>query len=140
MTKRDFTILLVDDETDILEVLSYNLNREGYKVYTSADGLDGFEKAKKFKPQLMVLDLMLPGIDGIELCEQIRSVDALKNSAIIILTARSEDYSQIAGYNAGADDYIIKPVAIKVFMHKIKVVKSSGKKFWQGIKKSPSVS
>ncbi len=114
------TILLVDDEDDILEFLSYNLQKNGYQVVTAKDGEEGIKKALKHKPDLIILDVMMPRMDGIETCDQLRKIDELGNPIIIFLTARSEDYSQIAGYEVGADDYIHKPIKPKILISKIK--------------------
>jgi two-component system, OmpR family, alkaline phosphatase synthesis response regulator PhoP len=122
MNKSEFRILLVDDEPDILEILSYNLNQEGYQVRTSANGKEGIEVARKFKPHLILLDVMMPGMDGIETCEHIRAIDELKSTVVAFLTARAEDYSQVAGFEAGADDYIAKPFKQKVLSSRIKAL------------------
>jgi two-component system alkaline phosphatase synthesis response regulator PhoP len=114
------TILLVDDEDDILEFLSYNLQKNGYQVVTAKDGEEGIRKALKHKPDLIILDVMMPKMDGIETCDQLRKLTELGNPIIIFLTARSEDYSQIAGYDVGADDYIHKPIKPKILISKIK--------------------
>jgi two-component system, OmpR family, alkaline phosphatase synthesis response regulator PhoP len=115
-------ILLVDDEQDILDFLSYNLEREGYQVDTATNGRDAITKAKKNNPDLIVLDVMMPGMDGIETCRELRQVDALKNVLIAFLTARNEDYSQIAGFDVGADDYITKPIKPRVLVSRIKAL------------------
>ena len=122
MNKKDIKILLVDDEPDILEIVSYNLSQEGYQVITAKNGAKGVEKAKAEKPQLIVLDVMMPEMDGIEACEQIRKIPELKNTIITFLTARGEDYSQVAGFDAGADDYITKPIKPKVLVSKVKAL------------------
>ncbi|MCW5515032.1 response regulator transcription factor [Muriicola sp. Z0-33] len=122
MKKQDIKILLVDDEPDILEILSYNLSSEGYQVYTAKNGVDGVEKAKRKKPHLVVLDVMMPEMDGIEACEVIRNTSGLENTIITFLTARGEDYSQVAGFDAGADDYITKPIKPKVLVSKVKAL------------------
>jgi two-component system alkaline phosphatase synthesis response regulator PhoP len=122
MKKQDIRILLVDDEPDILEILKYNLTSEGYQVSTAKNGLEGVEKAKKKRPHLIILDVMMPEMDGIEACEKIRNTDGLKDTIITFLTARGEDYSQVAGFDAGADDYITKPVKPKVLMSKVKAL------------------
>lgn len=122
MNKKDITILLVDDEPDILEILSYNLTDEGYKVITAENGLDGLKKAKKHLPQLIILDVMMPEMDGIEACENLRNIPELQNSIITFLSARGEDYSQVAGLNAGADDYITKPIRPKVLISKVQAL------------------
>jgi two-component system alkaline phosphatase synthesis response regulator PhoP len=115
-------ILIVDDEKDIVELLSYNLVREGYEIEVAYDGEEAIKKAKIFKPHLILLDIMMPKINGIEVCETLREMDDFKigKSIIIFLTARSEDYSQIAGLEAGADDYIAKPIKIKILLARIK--------------------
>ena len=117
-----YTILLVDDEQDILEFLSYSLEKEGYKIFTANDGNKGLMLAKKHCPDLVILDVMMPGMDGIELCDQIRQVPILNDALIIFLTARAEDYSQLAGFDAGADDYITKPVKPKLLISRIKAI------------------
>ena len=115
-------ILLVDDEEDILNFLSYNLKKEGYEVYTALNGLDGIALAKKHKPELIVLDVMMPEMDGIETCRMIRENKELANLLIVFLSARSEDYTQIAGFDSGADDYITKPIKPRVFISRIKAL------------------
>ncbi|OIQ30027.1 MAG: DNA-binding response regulator [Bacteroidetes bacterium MedPE-SWsnd-G2] len=119
MKKNDIKILLVDDEPDILEIVGYNLKSEGYQVFTASNGAEGVKQAKKEKPQLIILDVMMPEMDGIEACELIRANPDLDNSIITFLTARGEDYSQLAGFDAGADDYITKPVKPKVLVSKV---------------------
>ena len=115
-------ILLVDDEKDILEFISYNLKREGYEVMTARNGRDGIDLARKHFPQLILLDVMMPEMDGIETCEEIRKIAGLENTVIAFLTARGEDYSQIAGFEAGGDDYIIKPIKPKVLISRIRAL------------------
>ncbi|MCF6296238.1 MAG: response regulator transcription factor [Flavobacteriaceae bacterium] len=122
MEKKDIKILLVDDEPDILEIVSYNLRSEGYKVVTAQNGVEAVKKAKQEKPQLIILDVMMPEMDGIEACEQIRVIPELKDVIITFLTARGEDYSQVAGFEAGADDYITKPIRPKVLVSKVKAL------------------
>ena len=122
MKKKDIRILLVDDEPDILEILSYNLSSEGYEVFTAKNGVEGVTKAKKKQPHLIILDVMMPEMDGIEACEIIRNTPGLENTIITFLTARSEDYSQVAGFDAGADDYITKPIKPKVLVSKVKAL------------------
>jgi two-component system alkaline phosphatase synthesis response regulator PhoP len=117
-----YRILLVDDEEDILNFLSYNLKKEGYEVHTALNGHDGIALAKKTKPHLIVLDVMMPEMDGIETCRIIRENDELKNTLIVFLSARSEDYTQIAGFDSGADDYISKPIKPRVFISRIKAL------------------
>lgn len=116
------TILLVDDEPDILEFVSYNLAKEGYNVFTSSNGKDAIDIAIKEKPDLIILDVMMPDLDGIETCRVIRETPGLKNTLIAFLTARNEDYSQIAGFDAGADDYINKPIKPRVLVSRIKAL------------------
>jgi two-component system alkaline phosphatase synthesis response regulator PhoP len=120
MKKRDIKILLVDDEPDILEIVGYNLTAEGYNVMTAENGAEAVKKAKKHQPHLIIMDVMMPEMDGIEACEQIRAIPELNNTLITFLTARGEDYSQMAGFDAGADDYITKPIKPKVLVSKIK--------------------
>jgi two-component system alkaline phosphatase synthesis response regulator PhoP len=120
MQKEKIKILVVDDEPDILEILKLNLQSEGYKVSTAENGKKALKKADKINPDLIVLDLMMPIMDGIETCERLRLDSRYKNKLIIFLTARSEDYSQIAALDVGADDYITKPVKPRVFLSKIK--------------------
>lgn len=115
-------ILVVDDEEDILEFLSYNIEKEGAKVYTANNGLAAIEIAKKKKPDLILLDVMMPEMDGVETCIQLRDNSDTKNIVIAFLTARGEDYSQIAGFDAGADDYISKPIKPRVLISRIKAL------------------
>ncbi|MEI6851402.1 MAG: response regulator transcription factor [Bacteroidota bacterium] len=114
-----FNILLVDDEPDIVEFLGYNLKQEGFKVYTAGNGKDAVKIAREVTPHIIVLDVMMPGMDGIETCIELRKLPSLKNTLIMFLTARGEDYSQIAGLDAGADDYISKPIKPRVFVSRI---------------------
>lgn len=114
-----YKLLLVDDEPDILEFLGYNLKKEGYEVFTAQNGAKGIEIAKRERPDLILLDVMMPGMDGIEVCENLRSSVETKNVLIAFLTARGEDYSQIAGFDAGADDYITKPIKPKVLVSRV---------------------
>lgn len=118
----NFKVLIVDDEPDILEFISYNLKREGYEVYVSNNGKEAIQTAKKVKPQLIILDVMMPDMDGIETCRMIREDEALKTTLIAFLTARNEDYSQIAGFEAGADDYINKPIKPRVLISRIQAL------------------
>ena len=120
MQKEKIKILIVDDEPDILEILKLNLQSEGYKVSTAENGKKALKKADKINPDLIVLDLMMPIMDGIETCERLRLDSRYKNTLIMFLTARAEDYSQIAALDVGADDYITKPVKPRVFISKIK--------------------
>lgn len=120
MSNNDIKILLVDDEPDILEIVGYNLKNEGYQVFTAKNGLEAVKTAKKLVPHLILLDIMMPEMDGIEACEKIRNTKSLEEVIIAFLTARGEDYSQVAGFEAGADDYITKPIKPKVLISKVK--------------------
>jgi len=122
MNNNDISILLVDDDPDILEIVSYNLAAEGYHIWTAENGKEAVKKAKKKKPDLIILDVMMPEMDGIEACEQLRKIPSLENTMITFLTARGEDYSQMAGFDAGADDYITKPIRPKVLVSKVKAL------------------
>jgi len=115
-------ILLVDDEPDIIEFLGYNLKKEGYDVSTTTNGREAIELAKKIKPDLIILDVMMPEMDGIETCHEIRAIDDLKNTLITFLSARGEDYSQVAGFDAGADDYITKPIKPRLLVSRVKAI------------------
>ncbi len=114
-----YKILIVDDEQDVLNFLSYNLKQEGFSVYTACNGSKGVQTAIEVKPHLILLDIMMPEMDGMETCEKIRKIPELASTIIAFLTARGEDYSQIAGFEAGADDYIVKPVKPKVLISRI---------------------
>jgi two-component system alkaline phosphatase synthesis response regulator PhoP len=120
-------ILIVDDEQDIVELLKYNLEKEGYKCYTASNGEEGVAKAKDKKPDLILLDIMMPKVDGIEACRQIRADDDLSEVFIAFLTARGEEYSEIAGFDVGADDYITKPIKPRVLISRIKALLSRKK-------------
>ena len=115
-------ILLVDDEQDILDLLSYNLEKEGYDVYTAHNGIKCLEIARQIIPDIILLDVMMPEMDGMEACRVIRETPGLKNTLITFLTARNEDYSQIAGFEAGADDYIAKPIRPRLLVSKIRAM------------------
>ena len=115
-------ILVVDDEEDILEFLGYNLRAEGYEVIVADNGILAIELAKKHNPSLIILDVQMPNMDGITTCERIREIDSLSETVVTFLTARSEDYSQIAGFEAGADDYITKPIRPKVLVSRVKAL------------------
>lgn len=115
-------ILVVDDEEDILEFLSYNLRAEGYDVIVADNGILAIELAKQEQPSLIILDVQMPDMDGITTCEKIREIPYLKETIVTFLTARSEDYSQIAGFEAGADDYITKPIRPKVLVSRVKAL------------------
>ena len=118
----DHKILLVDDEPDILDFLGYNLKKEGYTVITASNGVEAIAKAKKELPHLIVLDIMMPEMDGIETCRQMREIPALNNSVITFLTARNEEYTQISGFDMGADDFITKPIKPRVFLSRVKAL------------------
>jgi len=120
MKKRDIKILLVDDEPDILEIVGYNLEQAGYQVFKAENGKDAVKQAQKVKPHLIIMDVMMPEMDGMEACEKIRENPELKDTIITFLTARSEDYSQVAGFDVGADDYIAKPIKPKLLVSKVK--------------------
>lgn len=116
------TILLVDDEEDILEFLSYNLEKEGYNVLKASNGKSGLEIAKKHIPDLILLDVMMPEMDGITVCEKLRAIDSLDSSFIVFLTARSEEYSELAGFTSGADDYVTKPIKPRLLISRIEAI------------------
>ncbi len=120
MKKKDIKILLVDDEPDILEIVGYNLEQAGYQVFKAENGKDAVKQAQKVKPHLIIMDVMMPEMDGMEACEKIREIPELKDTIITFLTARSEDYSQVAGFEVGADDYIAKPIKPKLLVSKVK--------------------
>jgi two-component system alkaline phosphatase synthesis response regulator PhoP len=122
MKKKDIKILLVDDELDILEIIGYNLSQEGYQIITASNGKEAVAKAKKELPHLIIMDVMMPEMDGMEACENIRKIPELSNVIITFLTARNEDYSQVAGLEAGADDYIAKTIKPKLLVSKVKAL------------------
>jgi len=122
MDASKYTLLLVDDEPDVLEFISYNLRKEGFIVHTATNGKDAIQVAQEVQPQLILLDVMMPEMDGIETCEEIRKIPILKHTLIAFLTARGEDYSQIAGFEAGGDDYVTKPIKPKVLVSRIKAL------------------
>jgi two-component system alkaline phosphatase synthesis response regulator PhoP len=122
MSTEKIKILLVDDEPDILEFISYNLVKEGFEVFTCGNGKDAIQMARQERPQIIILDVMMPDLDGIETCRVIRETPELKDVLIAFLTARNEDYSQIAGFDAGADDYINKPIKPRVLVSRIKAL------------------
>lgn len=122
MKKKDIKILLVDDEQDVLEIVGYNLTQEGYQIITASNGREAIQVAKKELPNLIIMDVMMPEMDGMEACENIRRLPELSNVIITFLTARNEDYSQVAGFEAGADDYIAKPIKPKVLVSKVKAL------------------
>lgn len=115
-------ILVVDDEQDISDLISYNLTKEGYQVYTASNGKLAIEKAKDINPDLIILDVMMPVMDGIEACRVMRSMPEFKSTFMVFLTARSEEYSEIAGFNVGADDYIAKPIKPRALMSRINAI------------------
>ncbi|WP_224999507.1 response regulator transcription factor [Cesiribacter sp. SM1] len=117
--KQQYKVLLVDDEPDILELLQYNLEKEGYLVRTALNGRKGVEEARAFQPDVVLLDIMMPEQDGVETCRQMRDMSELQNSYIIFLTARAEEYSEIAAFDVGADDYIIKPIKPRALMSRL---------------------
>ena len=112
-------ILIVDDEKDILEFLSYNLQKEGYEIFRANNGNSALKVAKKEIPELIILDVMMPEMDGIETCEKIREIESLDSTLILFLTARSEEYSELAGFSAGADDYVTKPIKPKLLISRV---------------------
>ena len=122
MTNKNIKILLVDDEPDILEIVGFHLQKEGYQIFKAKDGTEAVKKAKALEPHLILLDIMMPNMDGIEACEKIRAIKGLENILIVFFTARGEDYSQVAGFDAGADDYITKPIKPKVLISKVKAL------------------
>jgi len=115
-------ILIIDDEPDILELIEYNLKKEGYQVYLAPNGQDGIALAKKVHPDLIILDIMMPKMDGIEACRLMRTIPEFKNTFMVFLTARSEEYSEIAGFNVGADDYIAKPIKPRALVSRINAI------------------
>lgn len=119
MNQNGFKILIVDDEPDILEFLSYNLKKEGFQIYTSTNGKKALSLACEIQPHLILLDIMMPEMDGIEMCERIRETPEIKDCIVAFLTARTEDYSQIAGFEAGGDDYIAKPIKPKLLVSRL---------------------
>ena len=119
MKKTSTKILIVDDDPDIIEILTYNLSNEGYNVKSAVNGVEALKKAKKFIPDIILLDVMMPEMDGIETCSSLREIESLSKSMIIFLSARGEDFTQIAAFDAGADDYINKPVKPKILLKKI---------------------
>lgn len=122
MENHQYKILLVDDEEDVLEFIGYNLKREGYEVFTARNGEEALQIAREKHPHLTLLDVMMPKMDGMEACEEMRKIPGVKDSVIVFLTARGEDYSQISGFDAGADDYVTKPIKPKVLISRIKAL------------------
>lgn len=134
-------ILLVDDEQDILDLIRYNLEKEDFTVFTASNGREGIEVAKKELPDLILLDVMMPEMDGMEACTEIRNIPELAGVIVAFLTARSEDYSQIAGFDAGADDYITKPIKPRVLVSRVKALlrRTSGKEESQSAANSSGI-
>ena len=122
MKKKDIRILLVDDEPDVIEIIRYNLEQEGYNVKTASNGKEALNKAQKNTPHLIIMDVMMPEMDGIEACEQLRSDNTFNDTIIMFLTARGEDYSYVAAFDAGADDYVTKPIKPKIIVSKVKAL------------------
>ena len=118
----NYTLLLVDDEQDILEMLKYNLEREGYKIICANNGKEAIQKALQYQPEVILMDVMMPEMDGIEACQEIRNLALAQQPIISFLTSRSEDYSQIAGFQAGGDDYIAKPIRPKVLISRLEAL------------------
>lgn len=116
---KNIKILLVDDEPDILEFIGYNLKKEGFEIETASNGIEGLKMAKIFRPDLVLLDVMMPQMDGMEMCTELRKLDSFKDILVVFLSARAEDFSQLAGYEAGANDYILKPIKPKVLISKL---------------------
>lgn len=122
MKKKDIRILLVDDEPDVIEIIKYNLEQEGYNVKTASNGKEALKKARKKTPHLIIMDVMMPETDGIEACEQLRKDPIFNDTIIMFLTARGEDYSYVAAFDAGADDYVTKPIKPKIIVSKVKAL------------------
>jgi len=118
----NYKILIVDDEPDILEFLTYNFEKEGFDISTANNGIQAIKKAKEYHPDLIILDVMMPNLNGIETCKQLREIPAFKNTLIIFLTARNEDVAEVAGFNAGADDYVSKPIRPKTLVARVKTL------------------
>jgi two-component system alkaline phosphatase synthesis response regulator PhoP len=129
MNNARYKILAVDDEPDILEIIGYNLSKEGYEVLTASNGADAIRIAREQRPDLIILDIMMPKMDGIETCRQIREIDKLKNTFVVFLTARDEEFVEIMGFSAGADDYIAKPIKPRALLSRINAIlrRSGGK-------------
>lgn len=122
MMKNMLKILVVDDEMDILEIIRHTLNKEGFEVHVAANGFQAVEQAKKIKPELILMDVMMPVMDGMEACRQLKENPDTKNIAIVFLTARSEEFAELAGFEAGADDYISKPIRPRVLLSRLKAI------------------
>jgi len=137
MDTNKYKILIVDDEDDILEFLSYNLKNAGFQTFKAKNGREAIKKANEIIPNLILLDVMMPGMDGIETCERIKNTTGLKNTIIAFLTARGEDYSQIAGFEAGGDDYITKPIRPKVLLSRINALLKRYERYTNVQKENP---
>ena len=122
MEKEQIKILLVDDEPDIIEIIKFNLEKKGYKIYTASDGVEAIKILEKIVPHLIIIDVMMPNMDGIETCEQLRKDNRFSNTIIMFLSARGEDFSYVAAFEAGADDYVTKPIKPKVLVSKVKAL------------------
>lgn len=122
MESNPFKILLVDDEADVLEFLSYNLKKEGYEIIKAGSGREGLKLARRQKPHLIIMDVMMPGMDGFAVCREIRQLPGMNDTIVVFLTARGEDYSQIEGFDAGADDYLTKPIKPRVLTSRVKAL------------------
>ncbi len=122
MEKEKIKILLVDDEPDIIEIIKFNLEKKGYKIYTASDGVEAIKILEKIVPHLIIIDVMMPNMDGIETCEQLRKDNRFSNTIIMFLSARGEDFSYVAAFEAGADDYVTKPIKPKVLVSKVKAL------------------
>ncbi|HEY1010902.1 MAG TPA: response regulator transcription factor, partial [Daejeonella sp.] len=122
MSTAKHKILIVDDEPDIRELIEYNLKKEGYQVYTATNGQEAVTEAKRILPDLIILDIMMPKMDGIEACRILRTMNEFKNTFMVFLTARSEEYSEIAGFNVGADDYIAKPIKPRALTSRVNAI------------------
>ncbi len=133
METEHYTILLVDDEPDILDFMGYNLRKEGYAVITAENGFQALELAAVHKPQLIILDVMMPGMDGIETCRELRAIPEMEEAAIAFLTARNEEYSQLAGFDAGGDDYIAKPIRPGILVSRVKALLRRNRKSAAGL-------
>lgn len=133
----EYKILLVDDEKDILEFLSYNLRNEGFHIFTASNGQEAVQMTREIRPDLVLMDVMMPVMDGIEACREIRNIESYENTLVAFLSARGEDYSQIAGFEAGGDDYITKPIKPKVLVSRVKALL---KRRWVKTEESDSTS
>jgi len=121
-TNKQHKVLVVDDEEPILELLKYNLEKAGYEVKTASDGAKGLDVARKFHPDVVLLDIMMPGMDGVETCRRLREIPETQKTFVIFLTARSEEYSEVAAFDVGADDYITKPIKPRALLSRINAV------------------